>query len=316
MRLNPKQYIRDDVIDFAKYLQDPPEAAKVLPASHWRQALVDRFHNQSVCVLPVLPWSKTHGDIQIRPKEVSVWAGINGHGKSLLLSNVILGLMQQGEKSCIASLEMPPEKTLERKVRQYSGVSEPSILAIDEFIEFCDDRLWLYDQVGTVKSERLLAVARYAAEELGVRQFVIDSLMKCGLPSAGETAWNQQKNFVDQLCAVAKDTGMHVHLVAHMRKGDSEFQKGDKMDVKGAGEITDQVDNLFTIWRNKPKEDESRENTPDQDVLQQPDVLLRCSKQRHGEWEGKIALWFDKASMQYVGFNNARPISFAERKER
>lgn len=310
MRLNPSQYIRDEVIDFAKYMQSPPEAARILPASHWRQALVDRFHNPQVRVHSVLPWSKTHADIQIRPKEVSIWAGFNGHGKSLLLSNIALGLMAQGERICVASFEMPPEKTLERKVRQFSGVSEPSIKAIDSFIEFCNEKLWLYDQFGMVKSDRVIAVIRYCAEELGITQIVIDSLMKCGLPAAGDSAWNQQKHFIDQLCSVAKDTGMHIHLVAHMRKGDSEFQKGDKMDVKGAGEITDQVDNLFTIWRNKPKEDESQEPNPDQDIMKQPDVLLRCAKQRHGEWEGKIALWFDKKSMQYVAFNGARPISF------
>ena len=203
MRLNQKQYIQDDVIDFAKYMQEPAEAAKVKPASHWRQALVDRFHNPQVTLNPVMPWSKTHNVIQFRRKEVSLWAGVNGHGKSLLVSHVILGLMAQGEKACIASLEMPPEKTLERKVRQYAGLAVPSIQAIDDFIAFCDGRLWIYDQVGTVKAERLLAVLRYAADEKGITHFVIDSLMKCGLPASGDSAWNQQKNFLDQLCSVA-----------------------------------------------------------------------------------------------------------------
>jgi hypothetical protein len=93
-------------------------------------------------------------------------------------------------------------------------------------------------------------------------------------------------------------------------KGDSEFKEGDKMDIKGASELSDQVDNVFLLSRNKAKEDESVKANPNEKLVQMPDALLTCRKQRHGEWEGKIALWFDKKSMQYVAFDGARPIDF------
>jgi len=32
-----------------------------------------------------------------------------------------------------------------------------------------------------------------------------------------------------------------------------------------------------------------------------PDALLVCDKQRHGEWEGRVALWFEPESLSYRG---------------
>ena len=75
--------------------------------------------------------------------------------------------------------------------------------------------------------------------------------MKC---VSGEDDYNAQKNFVDALCSVARDLNIHIHLVHHIRKLSSEAQLPDKTDVKGSGSITDQVDNLLMVWRNKAKE--------------------------------------------------------------
>jgi twinkle protein len=71
-----------------------------------------------------------------------------------------------------------------------------------------------------------------------------------------------------------------------------------KMDVKGTGSITDQVDNVMTVWRNKKKEADIAERISTS--LQDPDALILCDKQRNGEWEGRIKLWFAPESMQFV----------------
>jgi twinkle protein len=153
---------------------------------------------------------------------------------------------------------------------------------------------------------------RYCSDKLKINHFVIDSLMKCGI---AEDDYNRQKAFVDQLCAHAKDTGMHVHLIAHSRKSQDEYAVPGKMDVKGSGAITDQVDNVLTVWRNKRKELEigklvaKNQDIPD-DLREQPDAMVICDKQRHGEWEGRIALWFDTKSFQYLDGQRGRPHQF------
>jgi energy-coupling factor transporter ATP-binding protein EcfA2 len=62
---------------------------------------------------------------EFRPGELTVWTGFNGHGKSLLLSQVQLGLMQQGERFVIFSGEMTPEYLLKRMVKQATGPGSP-----------------------------------------------------------------------------------------------------------------------------------------------------------------------------------------------
>lgn len=286
--------IDDSLIDFDAYLRGPDENAKVKPASGWMQEVIDRFYLEEPGLRGIpMPWKHASKYFRLRPGEVSLWAGINGHGKSLVLNQVMLSAMQFGEKACIASLEMKPVATMMRMSRQAAVAETPAVRYMRELHAWTDGRLWLYDQQGTVKTDRILSVMRYCHEQLGITQFVIDSLMKCGM---GEDDYNGQKAFIDELCSHARDTGVHVHLVAHSRKGRDELGLPNKMDVKGTGAITDQVDNVITVWRNKRKEDAASQGSVDPT---EPDALLCVEKQRHYEWEGKIPLWFHKPSLAF-----------------
>lgn len=308
--------IISDEIDFSKFEKDYPEKANVLPAYAFSDVVRSYFHGELGAKGLPLPWSKTHGKIAFRPGEVSIWSGTNGHGKSLLLNLVILQAIKHGEPCVIASMEMKPHLTMARMTRQASGAAVPSDEFIDAFHEWTEGCLWLYDQQGTVNAKRILSVIRYCHEALKhkgnkvqVRHMVIDSLMKCGV---GVDDYNGQKSFLDNLCAMAKLSGIHIHLVAHSRKGDTEHRVGDKFDIAGHADITNQADNVFTVWRNKAKERAIQEDSKDEDVIHGPDALLICSKQRHGEWEGRVTLWFDKASMQYVAGEGNRPLTYFE----
>jgi twinkle protein len=321
----------DGDVDFGQYAKAHPEHAHVHPASAYVGAVIDRMYGAKSNAGHLLPWSKTHSHFRMRPGEVTIWAGVNGTGKSQILNQVILSIMHAGGTACIASMEMKPVATLARMVRQAAGGPSPSGEYVMAFHDWLDDKLWLYDQQGTVKPNRMLGVLRYChagvfgryevknrkgetvvvekPEKPRVRidHFVIDSLMKCGINSDD---YNRQKIFVDELCCHARDTGVHIHLVAHARKGESSRAHVDKFDIKGASEISDLVDNVFSVWRNKGKEDEAQKQFPDAEIMAQPCATLTCSKQRHGEWEGKIKLWFDRASLQYVAADGLRPISY------
>lgn len=91
---------------------------------------------------------------------------------------------------------------------------------------------------------------------------------------------------------------IHVHLVHHVRKGTSEYDLPNKFGVKGSGSITDQVDNVFMVWKNKKKIDAVQMGETVDDG-KEPDAMLICEKQRNGEWEGKVGLWFDRNSWQF-----------------
>lgn len=276
------------------YFGAPDADPQLRIAERWAGELFQEFREGPIQG-DTLPWSKTHPTVRLRRGEVSLWPGINGHGKSLMTSQVALDLVNQGRRVCIASLEMWPVKTLKRMARQAIGNGSPTTSAIGDFIGWLSRRLWLYDQHGRAEPRHMLAVIRYAAIELKVSHFFLDSLM---MVCKGDDDYNGQKDFVTELCAVAKDTGCHIHLIHHSRKLASEKDKPGKFDAKGSSSITDQVDNVFTIWRNKEKEAERQNGGADES---KPDALLICDKQRHGEWEGRIGLWFNGESMSYRG---------------
>jgi twinkle protein len=41
--------------------------------------------------------------------------------------------------------------------------------------------------------------------------------------------------------------------------------------------------------------------------INEPDVLMMVSKQRHGDWEGTLGLWFDRASYQFIETRDGSP---------
>ena len=290
-----------DSIDFDAYLRDEYDGrAKVRPASEFADDVVRLIHGEQETSGTATPWPKVENRLRFRSGEVTLWAGVNGHGKSGLLGYVVLDALVAGDRACIASLEMLPEATLGRMCRQAAGSNAPTPEWIRCFHAWTDKRLWLYAHQGQVHVDRMLAVARYCHKELGIDHVVIDSLMKCGL---APDDYGGQKNFVDALCALARDTGLHIHLVHHIRKGESEKSVPDKFDIKGAGEIVDLVDNALIVYRNKRKESQL-ENATDLRAVDElagiPDTVLICEKQRHFSREGRINLWFDRDSQQLL----------------
>ena len=293
----------NDGFDFNKYLKGKQDYRLNSPAKNMAE-VIDMFYGDTKDEGALLPWTKTHRLIKFRKSEVSIWCGINGHGKSNITSQVALDLAWQGERVCIASMEMLPKRTLWRMIRQCAGTSEPSISYIRQFMGWLNNRLWLFDHQGTVTQQLILDSIRYASHTLNVSHFFIDSLMKT---CKGEDDYNGQKDFVDQLCAAGRELGVHTHVVHHVRKGENEFSIPSKFDGKGSGAIADQVDNWITVWRNKRKEIGLCANPADTKLRLEHDCVLSIDKQRNGEWEGRFGLWYDHGSMSYVQAPGERP---------
>lgn len=258
------------------------------------------------------PWAKVGDKLGFRAAEVTIWAGYSGHGKSLVLNQVAAHGLANGERFCIASMEMPPARTLWRLIKQLTGIGDPTAHYVKHCVGWLADKLWLFDLVGTAKVERMLEVFAYAARRYQIRHFIVDSLAKCGL---AEDDYNGQKAIVERLVDFAHQYGVHVHLVSHARKGNDENTPPGKMDVKGTGAITDMADNVITVWRNKAKENkrataEAEGQHADPTLEDKPDAALIVSKQRHTGWEGEIWLWFDPLSLQYQGHKGQSKICY------
>ena len=309
-------YLNDDVIDFERYLQETDHKTRVKKAVIWSDELEDEVLHPLVDTSTVMPWSSTAGSFAFRPGEVTVWAGLNGSGKSMLTGQVALSLIKQEQRVCVASFEMKPKVSLKRLIRQFSGIPidatgpmpapvSTRIEAIRRFKQFSEKHLWFYDQQGTAKPEIIIAMCKFCAEELQMNHIFIDNLMKV---VKGEDDYNAQKDFVDQVTGVARDYNMHIHLVHHIRKLASDEARPSKSDLRGSSSITDQVDNVLILWRNKKKEHEIQRG--DLSNAHVADAILMCEKQRNGEHEDWFDLWFNRTSYQFLERDHGVPMAF------
>lgn len=257
------------------------------------------------------PWSKLDNLLRFRFHELTILNGVNGHGKSQMMGQIMLSILAQGGKGCIASMELRPELLTYKMTEQAAG-SALTDAKLKAAYNWYRDKLWLFALTGTAKASRLLEVFTYAHKRYGIEVFVIDSLMKCGI---AEDDYAGQKRFIEAICDFKNTYPVHVFLVTHSRKGEDERKPTGKMDVKGSGSITDLADTVLTIWRNKEKE----EVIADAKLTLEPippgtrekaDALLFVNKQRNGEWEQKAAFWWDNACKQFLPHQTAEPEAY------
>jgi len=304
-----------DDFDVDQYYEPSDVHLKVRIANDYIAEIIDDVVNPKTEQVASMPWQKSVHSFNYRPGEVTLYAGSNGGGKSMITGQVALGLIKQGQKICIASFEMKPKRTLFRMMRQFAGedITRPRYMDKERYIgniaqrfnDFCGMNLWLYDQQGTTSAMQVIAMARYCAVELGVTHVFIDSLMKC---VSGEDDYNAQKAFVDAITALARDHNIHVHLIHHIRKLANEEMMPNKNDIKGSGSISDQVDNVLLMFRNKKKEHDAQQGKMVD--IKTPDAMLMCEKQRNGEAEEWYHLWYHKDSQQFIENPDSVPMSF------
>lgn len=288
-------------ISVAKPL-DPPELVSMAVAVTASKALF--YPAEDAPRDPVLMFGrKVHDWFEFRPSEVTIWTGINGHGKSLMLSQVLLNLLHQGERACVFSGEMMANRQGKRIVKQATGLDRPTPEYIDAVADWIDDRMWLINILGSATMDRLVQVFAYAARRYGISHFVVDSLMMTDVPEDGPGSLSAQKAAMHKLTNFAKQARVHVHLVAHPRKVRDESVRPGKMDVAGSGQLTNAADNVFSVWSSRKDDGE-----PDDG---EADALLELHKQRNGDMQHKkVWLFYNPASMQYCSNSDRRSVTF------
>lgn len=277
---------------------DPEELRSLSDFWGGVKALFYPAHDQAT--YPMLAFCGEKMDwFEFRPGELTVWTGYNGHGKSLMLNQVLIGVMDQGERVCVFSGEMTPERQGKRMAKQLGGVDRPTPEYLDVLGDWLRDRMWLFALVGSASIDRLITVFAYGYKRYGIRHFVIDSLMMTDVLEDGAGAMTSQKEAVRKLTAFARANGVHIHLVAHPRKGRDESEAPGKMDVSGSGKITDAADNVFSVWSAQKEEGQQND---------EPDAILELFKNRNGETQHrKLALYVNRACMQFSASRQRRP---------
>ena len=306
-----------DEIDFAAYEAETEFKARVRKPAAFEDELAAEFAPKDRSGRkPRMSSAKLGRLLDFREAEVTVWAGYNGHRKSMFTGQVALDLIEQGERTLMVSLEMLPRKTLYRMCRQATAHDQPSSERRGEFLRWTDDRLWLFDHVGRLNPKRCLALCRYFADELKGRHVFIDSMMKV---CESEESLDEQKQLVGDLCNLGQETGLHLHLIAHCKKpgADGESRPPTKYDIRGSSAISDQSANIVTVWMNKAKRAETEKpvELQNRDITSKPMHIVTVEKQRNDGFEGRLSMEFDNRSMRFIDDEDSRvdpyPMEFA-----
>lgn len=248
------------------------------------------------------PYKKIADKLLFRPAEFTLWSGASGAGKSQVLSDCLVDFISQGAKICVASLEMKGEFTLKRMVKQTTGVDRPTEEFIVKALDWIDQGLLVYDLVGKSSIKSILSVFDYARSKYGCDVFAIDSLMRLGVASDDYVG---QEKAVFEAVDWTISNNVHLHLVAHSRKGTVGGGAPQTEDVKGASEIGSNAFNIISVWRDRDLEegirdaDQKGDYTMAKESLERPGVIFNIAKQRNGDFEGKVGLWFDQMSYRY-----------------
>lgn len=213
--------------------------------------------------------------LRFYPGGISIWSGFPGSGKTTILRQMACHLASRDERVFFASLEEDPENLLVGLAAVASGYplgELPPEWAVQAFMDAWHDRVKIWGVIGIASHRRILAVIRKLAEE-GLTHAIIDSLMCLDIPNDDIEA---QRKFANLCAATARNTGVHIHLVAHPRKPMQRDQEPDLGDVAGAKEIGGIADNVLFVRRGG-------------EVLEVGNVVpmkISVKKQRHwrGEW--------------------------------
>jgi len=293
-----------DSIDLSKYME-PSAKHNIRTVDHYKNGVIEHFIGENVKYGRDLPFKSLHGKFQLRENEMTVWVGYKGHGKSAVISQVFVHVMEYNEPCFVISPEFTPVQLLLRMIFQRIKRRDPIAQELQDWFDWAVKRLWLYDQQASIKPDDVAPLCRYVCEEYGVKHILIDSLMKCGI---APDDYSRQKLFVDQVQNVAHNYPVHIHLVAHAKKAKDDSAIPGIHDIKGGSEIGDLVENVVAVWRNKPKEIAQSMN--DMAKIGEPDAIIKIEAQRNADgWIGSLPLFFDKRSMLFYEQDEQRPES-------
>ena len=258
----------------------------IKPASSYTQEVMDYYilgEDKTGKMLPCVSGDK----FRLRNGECTLLGGINSSGKSLVLGQLALYCMTQKSRVLSVSLEMSVRSQLIRQWRMASGVIKPDLDFGLKFNKWSHDKLFFFDKMGSMDLNTLEAGIRYAIHHFGTDLILVDSLMT--ISGIRHDDYTAQTDVVNRLADIARDLECHIILVAHARKSFSVNDKIDRFSVRGAGQLTDRVDNVILIQRNYP------------DNSEDPDVNFTISKARHWDMaECEMDLWMDMASMNLL----------------
>lgn len=256
--------------------------------------------------------------IGFNPGELSIWSGSNGSGKSSILSQIAIECVDKNFRCAIFSGELEACRVLDWMALQAAGKRHTEGTQYENYYRVPDDikekidkwldgKFFIYNNDYGTKVENVLRAIKECIDKQGINMVIIDNMMSLDLAGASGEKYEKQTSLVLALCALAKQSNVHIHFVAHPRKSIGFLRK---TDISGTADITNAADNVFIVHRVNAdfkrtiKQDLGlKDETP---LLKFSNVIEIAKNRDLGISDEFIGLYFEKESKRFLNSMNGQ----------
>ncbi|MBO7276826.1 MAG: AAA family ATPase [Bacteroidales bacterium] len=227
---------------------------------------------------------------------LSILTGSNGCGKTVWLNNMILNACDKGYKIGLWSGEMQNWR-IKNWFHIIARGAQADTEEINDLIDkSLEDKLFVYNNNYGNNWQELFSHIRLLVEKEKAHLIVLDNLACMNINHNNIDKYEQQSLFVKDLAEYAKQSAIHIVLVAHPRKSYGIVRKED---ISGSYDLSNMADNVFIL--HKVNEDFKKNAN---DFWKKSDVefyssfnsLIEIAKNRDKGEERLIGLFYESYS--------------------
>ena len=190
--------------------------------------------------------------------ELTVVSGLNASGKTSWLDCLALNVIQSGFKVAVWSGEMQDwrfqgwinqiaaGKSFVRKKEGYDNLYYTPNQYCDKIGDWLDGKMFLYNNQYGSKWGQLFNDVKEVVSQEGVQLVVLDNLASMNIDEYDGDKYSKQTQFIIDLKEYAKNSNVHVIIVAHPRKQNDLLRKES---ISGTADLTNLADNVFILHR-------------------------------------------------------------------
>jgi len=259
-------------------------------------------------------------NVEILFGKIAIVTGINGSGKSILFSQLMLEALTQDYNVFAYSGELKEDEFQYWTDRQAAG-SENLLTKVskegkeyyeivsakrDDIHNWYSDRFYLYDNNESMKYEDILKVIEVYREHRGCTVIFLDNFMTMDISGLDDKELNAQTKFIWSLSKYVKAHNVLVFLVIHPKK----IFEGicQKQDVLGTGNFSNAIDYMLIVHRTneafKTHLEKRKISKTTKQYLESSNNIIEVGKDR---WSGKeglnVAMMYFEDSKRLVDAN-------------
>ena len=219
----------------------------------------------------ILPFPKSFGRLNtmlnggIAAGEITVLGALTSVGKTTLVNEITYEFWKNTKARIgCAFVEADRGEAIENLLTIHTGQNisllDRETLDFDKLrTDIIDDgRIFLLDHRGAITADEMFLKLRSMVKGNGVEILVIDPLQAAVVANNNEVI----DDFMDRLLKLAKETGVSIIVVSHMKKPSMNSPHNvSEYDLKGSGSINQIAFNTILLSRDKMAEDDYTRNS-------------------------------------------------------